>query len=74
MKVKAPKRYFLCTNADIVTILKKCSKLVLNKHNILLSGKSNEATFFSKECNKLLLIRDLVLNVTVPLQLLVTAI
>jgi hypothetical protein len=36
--------------------------------------KSNEVTLFRKECNELLLIRYFILGVTVPLQLLVTAI
>ncbi len=36
--------------------------------------KSNEVTFFRKECNELLVSRDLILGVTVPLQFLVTAI
>jgi hypothetical protein len=36
--------------------------------------KSNEVTFFRKECNELLVIRYFILGVTVPLQLLVTAI
>jgi hypothetical protein len=36
--------------------------------------KSNEVTYFRKECNELLVIRYLILGVTDPLQLLVTAI
>jgi hypothetical protein len=41
---------------------------------IFCSLKSNEVTFFRKECNELLVIRYFILGVTVPLQLLVTAI
>ncbi len=36
--------------------------------------KSNEVTFLKKECHELLLIRYLILSVTVPQYLLVTAI
>jgi hypothetical protein len=41
----------------------------------MLSKKGTKQLLFSKECNELLgVIRYLILNVTVPLQLLVTAI
>jgi hypothetical protein len=40
----------------------------------LLSKKSNKVTSFEEKCNELLVIRFRILNVTVPLQLLVTAI
>ncbi len=36
--------------------------------------KSNEVTSFEEKCNELLAIRSHILNVTVPLQLIVTAI
>jgi hypothetical protein len=43
-------------------------------HTILFVSKRDELTFFLKECNNLLVIRYLIFVVTVPLQLLVTAI
>jgi hypothetical protein len=43
-------------------------------HKTHVTLKSNEVTFFRKECNELLVIRYFNLGVTVPLQLLVTAI
>jgi hypothetical protein len=47
---------------------------MLKQHTFLLSIKSNEVTFFEKKFNELLEICYRILNVTVPLQLLVTAI
>jgi hypothetical protein len=42
--------------------------------NFLRLRKNKELPFFREECNILLVIRYLILGVTVPLQLLVTAI
>jgi hypothetical protein len=49
-------------------------KTQVKTHKCLLSIKSNEVTLFQKECNKLIVIRHLILSVTVPLQLLTIAI
>jgi hypothetical protein len=59
---------------DTVTNPRGLYKSQVKKHTFLLSTKSNEVKLlFSKECNELLAIRHLILNVPVPLQLLVTA-
>jgi hypothetical protein len=44
------------------------------KHTFPLSIKSKEGTVFRKECNELLVIGYLIVSVTVPLQILVSAI
>ncbi len=67
------KHNFLNMSSDVVQFLQKCSKLML--HSIIFAvKKSNNVTFLGKECNEFLVIRYLILGVTVPLQLLVTAI
>jgi hypothetical protein len=73
MKDKAVKRFFYISNDNVTNPL-EMYKTHVKKHNFWLSRKNNEASFFRKECNELLVIRYLILSVTVPLQLLVTAI
>ncbi len=74
MKIKLLKRYFLYASTDVVTFSKEMFKTYVTKHNFFVFYKSNEVTFFRKECNELLVICYFILGVTVPLQLLVTAI
>jgi hypothetical protein len=47
---------------------------MLKKHIFLLSIQTKKVTFFRKACNELLIIRYLISSVTVPLQLLATAV
>ncbi len=65
MKIKALKRYFLNTRV--------LHQTHVTQPNFFRFSKSNEVTFF-KECTELLVIRPLILGITVPSQLLVTAI
>jgi hypothetical protein len=66
--VKKLKHYFTNTSGYTVTIPKYMYKTHVKKYNFLLSRKSNEVTFFWKECDKLLVIRYLILSGTVPQQ------
>ncbi len=70
LKIKA---LFLYSSTD-VTISKEMYETHGTKHKLLRFRKSNEVTFFSKECDELLVIRYIILGVTFPLQLRVTAI
>jgi hypothetical protein len=77
VKVKALKRCFfiyIYTSTDAVTMFKEMFKTHLTVHCgiIFAVKKSNEVTFFRKECNELLVIHFLHLGVAVPLQFLVT--
>ncbi len=74
MKVKALKHYFLYTSIDILTIPKDLYKIHVENIIFAVNKKVTKYLLFWKECNELLLIRYLILNVKVPLQLLVTAI
>ncbi len=61
-------------STDVVTLPEEMYTTHVTKHTFLRIRKSNGVTLFWKEYNKLLVIRFLILGVTVPLQLLVTAI
>ncbi len=70
MRVKAIKSYFLKTSNDLVTIPKDLYKIHVKTAKNFAVEKSNEVTSVEEKCNKLLIIRYRILNVTVPLQLL----
>jgi hypothetical protein len=72
--LKVIKVLFLQTNGDIVTDPKDLHMNCIMKHKFLLLIQNNDGHFFFlKECNELFLIHYLILSLTVPLQLLVTA-
>jgi hypothetical protein len=74
MKFKALQHHFLLRVLILYKFIMKCAKLMLHSIIFLRLGKSNDVTFFRKKFNELLVIRYLILGVTVPLQLLVTAV
>jgi hypothetical protein len=74
METKALKCYLFNIIVPVLMeqFLKKGTKLVL--HIIMFGVKKSYEVTFRKECNDLLVIRYLILSVTVPLQLLITAV
>jgi hypothetical protein len=73
MKIKALQRYFLHTSTDVLTISKEMSKTLM-LHIIMFAVEKSNKLFYVKECNELPVIRYLILGVTVPQQLLITAV
>jgi hypothetical protein len=53
MKVESAKKWYLYTSNKIVTISKEMHKTHVEKAYFLLSRRSNEVSFFRKECNEL---------------------
>jgi hypothetical protein len=58
----------------MITVSKEMYKTHVTWHYLFRLRKSNKVTYFRKECNELLVICYLILGVTVPLQLLGTAV